>query len=261
MKKSGKGKAGKEIDELIGEGSATPGECMERLAKVGEMAAGVVHEARNRMTGALSFAQVGKRDARDPDKAMENFGRIENEIRRCMELFEGLLAATRGSTPAFLEIALRTLSVSELVTAAEGLTSAILEEKGGEIEIVLEDSLPMVMVDGNVVVESLLNLIVNATQAGGRGMRIGVSASRKGDFLELAVFDDGPGVPPDLRGIVFDPFVTSKETGVGLGLSTSRERLRAFGADLVLSESKIGARFVVSLPVAPDVAPEQGNVE
>ncbi|MBL4637491.1 MAG: hypothetical protein JKY56_26780 [Kofleriaceae bacterium] len=246
-----KTKASTKLVCVAGKPSAYTGMALQRLATVGEMAAGIVHQARNRMTGALVFSQLGQRLNDNPEKSSDYFSKIEDELHRCMELFEVLLAATRSEDPLSVGLVANPSprSVAGIVTIAECLTCSKLGTEGVFLQIDVPESLPMVLVDGNVVVQAMLNLILNAMQAGSKGNVVRVVASRVEDLIEIAVSDEGPGIPTENRESVFETFFTTKASGTGLGLSTSREQLRSFGADLVLVESRKGATFVIKLPV------------
>jgi two-component system C4-dicarboxylate transport sensor histidine kinase DctB len=96
----------------------------------------------------------------------------------------------------------------------------------------------------------LLNLLLNAADAmGGKG-KIGVDGRREDGMVVLGISDDGPGVPADARGKIFDLFYTTKEPGdgTGLGLSVSQAIVEGYGGWLRLVETERGARFEVALP-------------
>ena len=97
----------------------------------------------------------------------------------------------------------------------------------------------------------LVNLIQNAAQACGEGGQITLEITAEGEDIRLAVSDDGPGVPPALRDTLFQPFVTSKQDGIGLGLAISRDIMRQLGGDLLHDDATgRGARFVMVMPAA-----------
>jgi two-component system C4-dicarboxylate transport sensor histidine kinase DctB len=96
----------------------------------------------------------------------------------------------------------------------------------------------------------LVNLLQNAVQACGEGGQIALAIAAEGDMVRLSVSDDGPGVPAELRETLFQPFVTSKSEGIGLGLAISHDIMRQLGGDLVHDETATGARFTMVMPAA-----------
>jgi two-component system C4-dicarboxylate transport sensor histidine kinase DctB len=96
----------------------------------------------------------------------------------------------------------------------------------------------------------LVNLLQNAVQAAGEGGQIMLAVTRAAGTLRLSVTDDGPGVPADLRDTLFQPFVTSKAEGIGLGLAIARDIMRQIGGDLVHESAASGTRFTMIMPAA-----------
>ena len=103
----------------------------------------------------------------------------------------------------------------------------------------------------------LLNLLVNAREAAGRGGRIDVRLAPRRSSLELTVRDSGPGVPALLRERIFEPFFSTKATGAGIGLSIVRKFVRDAGGEIRCQDGpEGGAEFQVTLPVAKVATPE-----
>ena len=118
----------------------------------------------------------------------------------------------------------------------------------------LATELELVDFDGVTLRRVLLNLIQNAADALAEGKiespKIKVSLSRHADFYAIDVEDNGPGIPNDLRHVIFDPYVTTKHTGTGLGLAIVKKIAIEHGGNVhVLSSSAPGARFRLTLPV------------
>jgi two-component system sensor histidine kinase HydH len=108
----------------------------------------------------------------------------------------------------------------------------------------------LVHVDTSTVVQSLLNLVINAADAAGPGGHIAVRVSRQDDEAVVEVHDDGPGVPLAQRSKIFEPFYTTKEAGSGLGLVSVKVCAEQHGGRVVVSDSDLGgACFRVTLPI------------
>jgi signal transduction histidine kinase len=221
----------------------------QRLAATGRLAAGVVHEARNLLTGTLGFAQVLASKSRDPAAVRDMARMIETEARRCVDILAGFLKLSRSSREAA-----RVLSASEIVGPVERLVAQPLNQRECTLAVALADDLPSVFGSCAELQRVLINLILNACDAIGSGGHVlvtGVAAADGG--LELSVTDNGPGVPAELVERIFEPFFSTKTDGdgTGLGLSLSRGIVEAHGGYLILdTESEIGACFVVHLPAA-----------
>jgi two-component system NtrC family sensor kinase len=217
-----------------------------RLATVGSLAAGVTHEARNLLTGVIGLAQVlaakaGEGDARDMLRA------IECEARRCVDMLASYLTLSRSSVES-----VRPISASEIVKPLEHLVAYQLRQRQCSLAVVVADNLPRVLGSVSELQRVLINLVINAADACGKGGHIFVQAiSEDGHNLELSVTDDGPGVPPELREKIFEPFFSTKTAGdgTGLGLALSRSIAETHRGSLVLEPStRPGTTFTLRLP-------------
>lgn len=218
-----------------------------RLATVGSLAAGVTHEARNLLTGVIGLAQVlavkaGEGDARDMLRA------IECEARRCVDMLASYLKLSRSSVES-----VRPISASEIVKPIEHLVAYQLRQRQCSLAVVVADNLPRVLGSVSELQRVLINLVINAADACGKGGHIFVQAiSDDGRNLELSVTDDGPGVPPELREKIFEPFFSTKTAGdgTGLGLALSRSIAETHRGSLELEPStRPGTTFTLRLPV------------
>jgi two-component system C4-dicarboxylate transport sensor histidine kinase DctB len=96
----------------------------------------------------------------------------------------------------------------------------------------------------------LVNLLQNAVQACDEGGRIALEIAARGGTVRLSVSDDGPGVPGAVRDTLFQPFVTARPDGIGLGLAIARDIMRQLGGDLLHEDTQQGARFTMVMPAA-----------
>jgi two-component system NtrC family sensor kinase len=142
--------------------------------------------------------------------------------------------------------------VARAVEQAVSLVQAQTRFKSLRVEIRLPASLPQVMGDIGRLTQVVLNLVVNAGDATGGEGTVEVSAVATGKEVVLAIADDGPGIPEDVRAKIFDPFFTTKEpgAGTGLGLSVSLAIIEGMGGTIRLAEPARGARFEIVLPAA-----------
>ncbi|MBM4279509.1 MAG: hypothetical protein FJ137_01675 [Deltaproteobacteria bacterium] len=226
---------------------------LERLATIGRAMQGVAHELNTPLTTMQTLAKDLRSvfaDAQLPDAerrdVLESLDLIVEETRRCRALTQSLLATandgsrSRGRQPA-LEVARRALRVVGSDRTAVQLDEDSLARAGD--------------VDADRVLQIVLNLVQNALAAtaacreDGQGPRVVVDAVVKaGEPLRLRVTDRGPGLSDLVRGRLFEPFVTTKAEGTGLGLYTSQQLARELGGALVVEYvAGGGTRMVLSL--------------
>lgn len=229
----------------------------EKLASIGQLAAGIAHELNNPLTGVLTFSNLLREKMPQGSQDAEDLDLVIRETKRCASIIRRLLDFAREKTPEKALVDMNQL-VQETLRFVE--RSAALQR----IEIVadLDPDLPQLSVDADLMKQVLINIMVNAQQAiEGRG-RITVrsrllpprklaGASEALPVVEIAVTDTGCGIPPANLQRIFDPFFTSKEVGkgTGLGLSVSYGIVRSHGGEIeVDSTVGEGSTFRICLP-------------
>jgi two-component system sensor histidine kinase HydH len=219
----------------------------ERLSTLGGMAAGVAHEIRN----PLNAVSMGLQRLRGEFETAQ-----DDEYRRLLDLIQGEVRRLNGIVEEFLSLArpltldLRATAVADLVAEVTGLVEAEATGAGVKIERGLPADLPPVRADRDRLKQVLLNLSLNALEAmpGGGTLRLAASAARQA--LTITVSDTGTGIAPEMRGRLFEPYVTSKARGVGLGLAIARRIVEAHGGRITAeSEPGQGTRFRIALPL------------
>lgn len=209
----------------------------ERLAALGRMAAGVAHEIRNPLAAMRLRAENGL--AGDDGRRRRALAAVLEQIARLDRLLAELLAMTQRRDPAPELIEIGTLLSSCVERHAEQATAArvrLSAEGAGTARI-----------DVSLIGRALDNLLANAIRHTPPGGQVTLRAEHSGAALRLTVADTGPGVTPDLRGTLFEPFVTGRADGTGLGLAIARELVEAHGGRLSLGASEQGAEFVIEL--------------
>jgi two-component system sensor histidine kinase HydH len=233
----------------------------DRLAALGQMAAGLAHEIRNPLgaiKGAAQFLQptTAGHGGIDPAATKEFLNIIVEEVNRLNKIVSQFLDYARPYRGEQ-----RQLEVNDVIRKTLQLLAKEGAGKGIEVVPTLVDGLPPVRADAEQLLQVFLNLALNAVQAMPEGGRLFVSSSirratRRGAaaaFLEVRFRDTGVGIPPgDLRNL-FIPFFTTKEKGTGLGLPISQRIIENHGGTIeVRSQSGTGATFTVLLPVESD---------
>jgi two-component system, NtrC family, sensor kinase len=238
---------------------------VEKMASVGKMAAVVAHEVNNPLSGILTYAKLIKKwiDKGDlvhkPEKmaeARQCLDLIESESRRCGDLVKNLLTFSRNAP-----INLQWANLNVVMGHCLRLVFHQLEMNGIQFQMDLAADMPQVFCDPAQIEQVVLALVMNAIDAMPRGGNLWVStrALPERRQVELQIRDDGAGIPPELLPRLFEPFLTTKETGkgVGLGLAISKTIVdRHKGKIEIESELGRGTTFHIFLPLnAPAAAP------
>lgn len=224
----------------------------ERLAALGQMSAGLAHEIRNPLGVIKGSAEMLTKKLEDSNPlAKELAGYISSEVNRLSLLVSRFLDFARP-----LHAETHPESITALMDRV--LKSVASRWKGGEVTVenVYDEKLPMVELDDGLSEQAFLNLVQNAYEAmGDKGgmLRVEISRAQSNgrEGVEIRLQDNGPGVPAELREQIFNPFVTTKDTGVGLGLSIVSKIIDEHHGFIRLeSADDHGARFVIFLPAA-----------
>ncbi len=228
----------------------------EKLASIGKMAAVLAHEINNPLSGILTYAKLLRkwveREDGGPGRKQEvrdSLDLIASESRRCGDLVRNLLTFSR-STPMNLQ----PTDLNQVVQRTVRLVQHQFELRGTTPQVQLDPTLPLVECDAAQIEQVLLALVMNALDAmpqGGGNLWIATSFGKKESQVRMVVRDDGMGIPPEILPRIFEPFLTTKETGhgVGLGLAISHSILERHNGDIeVQSEVGQGTTFTITLP-------------
>jgi len=233
---------------------------VEKMASMGKMAAVVAHEVNNPLSGILTYAMLlrkwvgsGQAEHEKREEAMQCLELIAAESRRCGDLIKNLLSLSRTALMNVQSTDLRAVIDRSLL-----LVRHQIQLGGIELQLKVAEDLPRVPCDPAQIEQVLLALIMNAIDAMPRGGTLWLETQLTDDEIEIKVRDDGAGIAPDVLPQIFEPFMTTKENGrgVGLGLAISRGIVdRHNGRIEVQSELGRGATFTVTLPTqAPDAS-------
>jgi PAS domain S-box-containing protein len=221
----------------------------ERLAAIGQLAGGVAHDLRNPL-GAIRNAWyfVSKKVSAAPawqDKRVAQLATvIDTELARCGRIIGDLLDFARDRAPYRVPC-----PVDELVR--DSLSVVVRPAPTIELAQEVPPDLPVPNLDRDQLRQVIVNLAQNAAEAvdPARG-RVVVRASMSGPLLQLAVADNGAGIPPEVRRRLFEPLFTTKTKGTGLGLSIVANMVKRHGGSIACtSEPGRGTTFTVTLPL------------
>jgi signal transduction histidine kinase len=225
----------------------------ERISTIGRLSGSIVHDLRNPLAAIYGGSEMLVDADLPPAHVKRLAGNIYRASRRIQELLQDLLDVSRGKSRApevcrLREVALAACDSLAAAAEAQGVTMSVSIPP--ELELPLERSR---------MERAFVNLIGNSLEAMPEGGEVRISAVYEDGSAVVHVEDTGPGIAPEIRGKLFQPFVTAgKRNGLGLGLALTRQTVLEHGGDMwVESEAGCGARFSFRLPGA-QVAQPQG---
>lgn len=222
----------------------------EKLAAVGQLAAGVAHELNNPITAVLANVQLMRMEIAEEIDPGESLDLIESASQRAQEVVKGLLNFSRQERQEFVLMDVNT-SIRQSLALVQGQWSS----SNIELELKLAEGMPPVRGNPDHLQSVWLNLLINAHDAlEESGGVISVESRARDEEVEVVVSDTGVGIPPELIKKIFEPFFTTKEPGrgTGLGLSTTYRIVKQHGGEVdIKSQPGQGTSMVVVLPVVP----------
>ncbi len=217
----------------------------ERLAAFGQVVASIAHELRNPL-GVIesSLFLLRKRVGANGDPVTRHLDKIESQVRISNRIITNLLSMVRDRPPEPRAVSVRDLVASALETVAPGAATITQDVPASPTEI---------FADVDQARQILVNLLSNAVDAAGARGTVSVTARADGAGVVIAVGDSGPGISAAIRARLFEPLVTTKARGIGLGLALCRRLAERNLGRIYLAEGNLpGATFEVWLPGAPE---------
>lgn len=226
----------------------------EKLAAVGQLAAGIAHEINNPLTVVLANAQLLQRDiGKVNEEWSESVDLIYKAGSRALYVVRNLLDFARKEKYDFVPT-----NINETIERAVEMVKHELMQRSVELTFDADENLPDVMASADHLHGLWLNIIINAIDAcdpsniKDRTGLIQIKTSHDNKYVKVKISDNGMGMSPDKLKRIFEPFYTTKEPnrGTGLGLSVSHRVIRQHGGDVqVESEQNVGTSFLILLPI------------
>lgn len=222
----------------------------EKMATIGQLAAGVAHEINNPLGGILVYTHLLLEDTGKNDPRRENLEKVARETARVRDIVRGLLEFSRQTEPR-----IENTDINVLILKTLGLVERQAMFKNVKTIKKFDKSIPPLAIDKDKICQVLLNVVVNAAEAmdvNGGTLKIATGYSKSPDMVEIAVSDTGSGISPENLKRLFEPFFTTKDPGqgVGLGLAISYGIVRKHGGNIdVKSMAGKGTTVTISLPL------------
>ena len=218
----------------------------EKLATVGQMAAGLAHEIKNPLAGIAGAIQVLGDSLPPEDERKPVVQQVLEQVKRIEGTLRDLLTYARPKTAK-----LEPTDLHDVIERALAVVS-LLPQKRIEVVRQFQRGLPLAMIDGELFGQVLTNLFINAVQAMSAQGTLTVSTYSAADGFKIAVRDTGPGMSQSQLAQIFNPFYTTKTRGTGLGLPICRRVVETHGGSIdVESQPGKGAQFTITLPYRP----------
>ncbi|MDX9925287.1 MAG: ATP-binding protein [Ignavibacteriaceae bacterium] len=219
----------------------------EKLAVIGQLAAGVAHEIGNPLTSISALVQIMQRRSKD-EFISEQLSIVKENIDRISRIVRELVDFSR---PPSYEVQLH--DITDVIRTAVGIVKYDKRVKKVKFETDLKSGLPVVEIAPDQILQVFVNILINALDAmEGNGI-LKVKSSYDDDFVYVDIVDNGCGMDAKVVDQIFDPFFTTKEVGkgTGLGLSVSYGIIHKFNGKIkVSSVPNIGSIFTIILPIS-----------
>jgi len=220
----------------------------DRLASIGEMAAGIAHEIKNPLAGISAAVSIIRDDLESDDPRSGILTEVLQQVQRLDKTVNDLLFFGKPSVPE-----LACIDISYVIEKTLKFASQHRGVMHIERQLEFAPNLPTVYADGKQMQQVFLNLILNAFQAMNEGGTLTISTSlttRQGrDYVRIDVADTGPGIPPQIQEKIFTPFFTTKAQGTGLGLPICHKLINLHDGFITVSNNTPrGTVFTIELP-------------
>ena len=218
---------------------------VEKMAAVGRLAASLAHEINNPLQAIQNSLHLALHKGLEEDRRRKYLEMVQQEVGRLVQIVRRMLDFYRPAS------AMKPLAINRPVEDALAIANKRLEQAQIDVMVRLEDNLPAVRGVENQLVQVFLNLILNAVEAmpDGGNLWVATAYHAERERVVIAFRDSGPGIAPEIREHLFEPFHTSKSSGTGLGLAISYGIIeRHSGVINVESPPEGGTTFIVRLP-------------
>ena len=223
----------------------------DKMASLGRVAAGIAHEIRNPLSGINIYLNTLKK-LHNKIGSEEKFKQIIGQIQSASHKIESVIRRVMDfAKPGEPRLAL--IDLNQPIKEVINLSAVTMRKSGISLENALSENLPFCKADPALIEEMALNILNNAAEAMKTmeaGKKIVVTSNVKDDSIILTISDSGPGIAPEVKDKIFDPYFTTKSDGTGIGLSLSHRIVTDHGGSLSVADSDLGgAEFRIEIPI------------
>lgn len=225
---------------------------LERLSSLGEMAASLAHQIRTPLSSALLYAGgLSNEKLQDSDR-LRFAGKLTGVLKHLEDLVGSMLAYAHSGS-----MQLDMISVGQLLRDMNERLEHTIAATDGRFVMDCQVEQAHIMGNHDALLSAFQNLFTNACQIKPQGLVITVTCkATRGDYLQIDVQDNGPGIPIEQAARIFEPFVSEREGGTGLGLAVVQAIIQAHGGNIIVMPARHeGALFRVELPLAESAIP------
>jgi signal transduction histidine kinase len=222
----------------------------DRLASIGEMAAGIAHEIKNPLAGIAGVIQVLKKEQAAGDQKHLVLEEVLSQVERMDKAVRNLLSFARPPEPQMTLV-----DINELIDKLLGFLAPQFTKNSIVLERRFSIGMPLLTIDPDLMQQALINIALNAIQAMPRGGTFTVTtrqtkpAADRAGSIQIVFSDTGRGISPDDMGRIFNPFFTTRQQGTGLGLSITQRIVEQHNGEInVMSSPEGGTDFTITLP-------------
>ena len=221
-------------------------ELSRRLAAIGRLTAGVGHEVKNPINAIVVHLELLRNKLGDTNpRATRHLEIIESEIQRLDRVVQTLVDFSRP-----VELQLKEQDLRRVVSGVLMLASAELETRDISVQSDLPDRPVLAKIDGDLLKQALLNVVLNGAQAMAEGGKLEVRLAEDGRMALLSVHDQGSGIPPEILDKIFDLYFTTKKEGSGIGLAMTYRIVELHNGSIeVQSDAIHGTTFILRFPL------------
>lgn len=217
----------------------------EKLAAIGDLAAGIAHEVRNPLSSIKGYVTYSGSLFPEDSENRRTAEITAEEVDRVNRVISELLEFARPS-----DLKLKKTDIVKLIEHATGIVAQEAAFAGVTMVKQLGHNLPPVMIDPDRITQVILNLLINAVQAMEQGGQLAVETRRESESIIIDISDTGPGISPKDQSNVFNPYFTTKKKGTGLGLAIVHKIVEDHGGSIrIHSEEGHGTRVSMTLPL------------
>lgn len=224
----------------------------ERLAALGKIASGLAHEIRNPLTAIKMLIYSLQKEVKENSDTEKDFKIIFNEIDRMEDFLQNFLDFARPRDPNYDQI-----NIAEILRQTVQLLTPQIREANIQLKTDVANDEVKIFADKEQLRQVFMNIILNAIQVMANGGTLDISTKLicgntiSPTIIQITFTDNGPGIPSEIIGSIFDPFITGRRDGTGLGLSIVHQVVSKHGGWIdVINNPEKGARITVKLPVS-----------